>query len=147
MRVFVPRHISGGMFNMNLSIGPLNISIIQLFILALWAAVSLSIWNSLNSAWMDAVMSWIFILPVVLIFIFIAFFKVSELSLIPFIAKLIRTYFFDETKKYQNWQKLVDPQKVLLRKIKTSEPEQKVEYKKSSQIKKDNIQKLANIFE
>jgi uncharacterized membrane protein YccF (DUF307 family) len=40
-------------------------------------------------------------LLVAVIFITIAFFKISELSLIPFLAKLVRNNFFDTKKKFQ----------------------------------------------
>ncbi len=101
MKAFVPRHIDGNMFNMKLQLWPFNITMIQLFILAAWLWISLVIWNSLTKAWTDKMIAFILVLPIFLIFLVIAFFKISELSLLPFLAKLLRTYFFDEPKKYQ----------------------------------------------
>ncbi|MBS8121936.1 hypothetical protein [Candidatus Vampirococcus lugosii] len=146
MRVFVPRHISGGMFNMNLSIGPLTISMIQLAILAFGAVICLLLWQGLSSSGIDGVAAFVIILPVIIIFIVITFFKISELALLPFIAKLLRTYFFDEVRKFQTGKKIVDPQKVLLLRIKQSKPEQIVTTKKNTRIKNDKISKMDDMF-
>lgn len=146
MRVFVPRHISWWMFNMNLSIGPLTISMIQLAILAFGAVICLLLWQWLSSSWIDWVAAFVIILPVIIIFIVITFFKISELALLPFIAKLLRTYFFDEVRKFQTWKKIVDPQKVLLLRIKQSKPEQIVTTKKNTRIKNDKISKMDDMF-
>jgi hypothetical protein len=47
--------------------------------------------------------------PVIMIFLFIAFFKLSELTLLPFLAKIRRTRFLDTTKKFQTNDIKVDP--------------------------------------
>lgn len=147
MRVFVPRHIEWWMFNMNLSLGPLNISMIQLFILAIWVAISLSLWNWLTNAWLDNTVAAILVAPIVIIFIFVAFFKMSELTLLPFIAKLLRTYFFDATKKYYVNCKKVDPIEVMKKKIKQWKPEQKIQEKKPMQIDQEKMRKLDSLLE
>lgn len=51
----------------------------------------------------------VFSLPLFILCVFIAFFKYSELTLIPFIAKMIRTYFLDVTKKFQINREKPDP--------------------------------------
>ncbi len=145
-RVFIPRHISWWMFNMNISMWPITVSMVQLFVLALWAAIVLSIWNWLNNAWVDWVVAWILVLPIAIIFIVIAFFNVSELPLVPFIAKMIRTYFFDETKKFQTCQKSVDPKNIMVSKLRTSKAEQKQEIKKTSKIDNSKIKDMSDIF-
>jgi hypothetical protein len=56
-------------------------------------------------------------IPVIGIFLVIAFFKVSELSLLAFIAKKIRNNFFDVTKKFQVDYDRINPFQVLLKSI------------------------------
>ena len=47
MKVFVPRNIPKGWFKMNFQIGPLNVSLVQLIILAVGMALALVIWKSM----------------------------------------------------------------------------------------------------
>ena len=68
-------------------------------------------------------------IPVFLLFVVIAFFQISELSLIPFIAKLVRTYFFDTTRKYQvNFDK-ADETDLLLKKNHIDDQKEIITYK------------------
>jgi hypothetical protein len=48
-------------------------------------------------------------------FLVIAFFKISELSLLPFIAKLWRNRFLDTTKKTQTNDNKIDPLEILVK--------------------------------
>ena len=117
MKVVFPKNIQKGIIaGMTFNIGPLTLSIIQLFIVAggLWAGVG--IFNAvMKSGW--KALGVIAALPVVWIFMAIAFFKISELSLLAFIAKKVRNNFFDTTKKYQvNYEK-INPFQVLLKSI------------------------------
>lgn len=141
MKAFVPRHIDGNMFNMKLQLWPFNITMIQLFILAAWLWISLVIWNSLTKAWTDKMIAFILVLPIFLIFLVIAFFKISELSLLPFLAKLLRTYFFDEPKKYQLNYKKVDPLEVDKQILRLWD-KRNVVYTKKKKINKEEIDKL-----
>lgn len=101
MKVVYPKNIKKWLFTgMTFSIGPLTISIIQLFILAIGIAVALAVFNSFAKSWSKAI-GFLLALLVAVIFITIAFFKISELSLIPFLAKLVRNNFFDTKKKFQ----------------------------------------------
>ena len=61
----------------------------------------MGIWNVLYKNGVGRYVAIIVALPIFLAFVFIAFFKYSELTLFPFIAKMIRTYFLDVTKKFQ----------------------------------------------
>jgi len=83
----------------------------------------------------------ILVSPIFIIFCIIAFFKFSELKLIPFLAKMIRTYFFDETKKFQVNFKRIDPLEVKIKKMKSNEPQQIIEVKKST-MEKEKLDKL-----
>ena len=47
MKIFIPRNISGGWLNMSVNVGPANITIVQLMILALGLGLMLAIWNVL----------------------------------------------------------------------------------------------------
>ncbi|MEF2176176.1 MAG: hypothetical protein V3575_06940, partial [Candidatus Absconditabacteria bacterium] len=65
-------------------------------------------------------------------FLVVAFFRYSELTLIPFVSKIIRTYFLDETKKYQvNYSKL-DKSEVAIKILKSGEKKQIVEAKEKN---------------
>jgi len=91
---------------MTFNIGPIQLSIIQLFVLAIGIAAGLWIFNGIAKNWSKIL--WLIVaLPIVLIFIAVAFFKMSELSLTAFIAKKVRNNFFDTSKKYQvNFEKM-----------------------------------------
>lgn len=65
-------------------------------------------------------------LPVLLLFIFIAFFKVSELTLVPYLAKLIRTYFLDSAEKFQVNYPKDNPVDLVIKKQKYKVQERKV---------------------
>lgn len=83
-------------------------------------------------------------LPIFLLFVFIAFFKYSELNLYEFIAKMIRTYFLDVTQKFQvNYDKL-DPMMILLAKNKNSDHDNVIEIK-DTHIDKEKLEKLKGI--
>lgn len=121
MKVVFPRNIEKWMMaSMTFNIGPLSLSIIQLLILALGIAAGLWIFNAVAKSWSKAAGA-VFALPVVIIFIVIAFFKVSELSLIPYLAKVARNNFFDTIKKFQvNYEKF-DPMKIAIKKSKADD--------------------------
>lgn len=131
MKIFIPRDIKWGLFNMSLNIWPFTITMVQLFIVAWWVALSLGIWNSLTNQWMDKMIAFIIILPILLIFFWVAFFKFSELSLLPFLAKIAKTYFLDTTNKFQINYKKTDPLEIRIKKLKGQEKKQKIEVKDS----------------
>lgn len=129
MKVFIPKHIQWWFFNMNLSLWPLNINLIQLFILAWWMAISLGLWNAINKATWQKVLAAILVAPIMIIFLVIAFFRYSELPLVPFVAKIIRTYFLDETRKYQVNYAKADRCEIAAKILKSWEKKQIVESK------------------
>jgi len=140
MKVVYPKNIKRGLLaGMTFSIGPLSINVVQMFILALGVALALSAFNGLGKSWSKVL--WAFVAIIVLIvFIVIAFFKVSELWLLAYIAKLIRNNFFDAKKKFQvNYDKK-NPLDVMIQESKTKEEKQIIEQKESTfdkQILKD----------
>ncbi len=134
MKVVYPKHIKKGIFaTMSFNVWPLTISVIQLFILAMGIAISLAIFNQASRS--GSKMVWLIVaLPVFLLFVIIAFFQISELSLIPFIAKLIRTYFFDTTRKFQvNFDK-ADQVDILLKESHVSDQKDVITYKTKQDV-------------
>lgn len=132
MKVVYPKNIKRGLLaGMNFSIWPLNISVVQLFILALGIALALAAFNGFSKSWSKALGLFMAIV-VIVIFIIIAFFKVSELWLLAYIAKLIRNNFFDAKKKFQvNYEKK-NPFDVMIQESKTKEEKQIIEQKEKN---------------
>lgn len=136
MKVLFPRNIEKWLFNMNFSIGPLTISLIQLVICGIWIAGALGIVNVMMKQWYGTVVSIVAWVPVALIFIITAFFDVAELSLVPFIAKKIRNNFFDTTQKFQVNYSRTHPMTLLLAKTKFREKKEEIKQKHSEDWKK-----------
>lgn len=89
----------------------------------------------------------IFVSPIILLFLFIAFFRLSELPLIPFLAKFIQTNLLDETIKYQINTTPIDEKDIAIAKAKyESTNKAKVEGKKidSSEYEKLQDKNLLN---
>lgn len=129
MKVVYPKNIKKWLFaGMTFTIGPLTISIIQLFVLAVGVSLALAAFNGIAKSWSKALglLAAIFIL---FVFIVVTFFKISEMGLIEYIAKIIRNTFFDTKKKYQvNYEKQ-NPVDVYLQEAKTKEEKQLIEQK------------------
>lgn len=134
MKTMIPRNIEKGFFTMNFQIWPFTVSIIQLFIIAIWVWAGLWTFNFFSQWGGSRIIWWVFWGFVILIFLVIAFFEVSELGLIAFIAKMIRTYFLDSPRKFQiNYEK-IDPTTLVLRRAQQHDDVQKIE-QKSSEVK------------
>lgn len=132
MKAVYPKNIQKWFLSgMTFNIGPLTISVVQLFILALWVALALVAFNGISKSGSKA-LGLLFAIIILIIFLVIAFFKVSELSLLPYIAKLIRNGFFDARKKYQvNYEKK-NPIDVIIEESKTKEEKRTIEQKDKS---------------
>ncbi len=140
MKVVYPKNIKKWLFaGMTFSIGPLTINIVQMFILAVGVALALAAFNGLSKSWSKALGILVAIL-VVIVFIVLAFFKISELWLAAYIAKLVRNNFFDSKKKFQvNYDKN-NPIDISIQQAKTKEEKQVIEQKENKfdkQILKD----------
>lgn len=146
MKVFIPRNISWGRFNMSVTIGPATITVVQLLLVAAGIGLSLGVWNKLTTSNVDKLIALMLVLPILLLFIFIAFFKFSELTLIPFIAKMVRTYFLDTTLKFQINRDRPDPHGILLTKIRKTGHDYMVETK-NLYIDKEKLNKLNSLTE
>ena len=132
MKVVYPKNIKRGLLaGMTFSIGPLSINVVQMFILALGVALALATFNWFSKSWWKVLGIFLAIL-IIIIFIVVAFFKVSELWLLAYLAKLIRNNFFDAKKKYQvNYEKK-SPLDVMIQESKTKEEKQIIEQKEST---------------
>ncbi len=132
---------------MSFQIWPMNISIVQLFILAIGVAISLALFNWL-SRWWSKLIGMIVWIIVFIIFVIIAFFNISELWLLQFIAKLLRNNVFDSTKKFQNNFPRNDKVEINIKEAKAWVQTQKINYKlnKNYDSKKlDDIEKSSLI--
>jgi len=141
MKVVYPKHIKKWLLSgMNFNIWPLTISVIQLFVMAVWIAISLAVFNGISKSGSKAL--WIFFAVLILIiFIVITFFKISELTLIPFVAKIVRNKFFDTNKKFQvNYEK-ANPLDIMIWESKSEIETANIE-KKVNTIDKDMINKI-----
>jgi len=106
MKVVYPKNIKKWLLaGMTFNIWPLSISIVQLVVLALGVALALVTFNTVAKSW-SKVLWLLFAVIILIVFLVIAFFKVSELWLLAYVAKLIRNWFFDAKKKRQvNYEK------------------------------------------
>lgn len=131
MKAVYPKNIKKWLLAwLTFQIGPISLSIVQLFLLAIWVAASMGVFNSFSKSWSKAV-GIFFAAIIFIIFVIIAFFKISELGLVAFIAKMIRNNFFDTTKKFQiNYEK-ENKMEVILKEIKSHEEKKLIEQKES----------------
>ena len=132
MKVVYPKNIKKWFLSgMTFNIGPLTISVVQLFILALWVALSLVAFNAIWKSGSKA-LGLLFAIVILIIFLVIAFFKISELGLLAYISKLIRNSFFDARKKYQvNYEKK-NPIDLIIKESKIKEEKRTIEQKDKS---------------
>lgn len=141
MKVLFPRHIKKWFLaGMTFTIGPLTVSIVQLFVLALWIAGSFAIANYLIKNGNHKVVAIAAAAPFTLIACAIAFFEISEMGLIEFLSKMARTHFFDTTTKYQvNTQK---PNEIdlIIKKSHTEEQTQKIQFKTQKGLLSDDTE-------
>lgn len=101
MKVTFPKNIKKWLLaGMQLNLWPVTVSVIQLFLLALGVGWALAIFTAVSKTWSTAM--WVILaIPVFVFFIAVAFFKISEMWMLEYIAKLFRNKFFDVQKKYQ----------------------------------------------
>lgn len=141
MKVVYPKNIKKWLLAwLTFQIGPVNLSIIQLFLLAIGVAAGMSVFNGFAKSWAKGV-GIVFAIIIIMIFIVIAFFNISELWLLAFIAKLVRNNFFDTTKKFQiNYEKS-DPTEIKIKEA-NSEEEKAVIENKESGFDKEKLQDI-----
>ncbi len=129
---------------MNMNLGPISISLVQVFLLMVGLGAGLGIFQMASGGGKNKTMGIIFAVPVVLLFVFIAFFQISEMGLTAFLAKLARNYFFDSNIKYQTqYTRVTKPHDILLRRSHISEKEEKIEAK-TLIIDEQELEKIKN---
>lgn len=105
-----------------------SVNFIQLIILAIWVVCALWVFSGFNNS--EAKWVWVvFAIIIFLIFVVIAFFNVSELNLLAFIAKKIKDNFLDVPKKFQMNYAKIDPTEVIIAKSKQEKWKQRIEIK------------------
>ena len=138
MKVMFPQHIKKWFFSgVAFSIMWFSISFVQLIILAIWIVFALWIFSSFSnsgSKWAGLV----FAVIVFLIFVVIAFFQVSELSLLAFIAKKIKDSFLDVSMKFQLNYNKHNPTEITIEKSKQEKWKQRIEIKEDLDVSKLN---------
>ncbi len=139
MKAVFPKNIKKGLLaGLTFSIGPLTISIIQLFILAVWVALALVVFSHFQET--SKVVWTFFAILIFLFFALIAFFDISELNIVAFLAKIIQNHFFDATEKFQTMNEKPNKTEVTIKKYKTEDKKEKIDYKTDLQL--DNIDDL-----
>ena len=112
-----------------------SISFIQLIILAIWVIFALWVFSAFNNSgakWAGL----IFAIIILIIFLIIAFFQVSELSLLAFIAKKIKDSFLDVSKKFQVNYAKHNPTEITIEKSKQEKWKQRIEIKEELDVSK-----------
>jgi len=139
MKVLFPRHIKKGIFaSMTFTVGPITVSLLQLFVLAMSAAWSFAVANYFLKQGHHKIIAIIFASPVFLVGLAIAFFEVSEMNLWEFIAKQIRTHFFDTNEKYQVNTPKTEEIDLIIKKNHSSEKDKKIIFKTDKELHSNN---------
>lgn len=142
MKVVFPKNIQKWMLaGMTFQIWPISLSIVQLFVVGIGVAAAMAIFNSVSKTWSKAIGA-LFAIIVLLIFVFVAFFKMSELGLIAFVAKLVRNLFFDTPRKFQANYDKIDPVKVAVKRAKGNDDKQTIFEQKDSKFGKERLDKI-----
>ena len=129
MKVMFPQHIKKWFFaGVAFSIMGFSVSLILLFVLAVGVVFALWVFSTFSNAdakWTGLVLG----VLIFLIFVVIAFFQVSELNLVAFIAKKIKDSFLDVQKKFQVNYTKHDPTEIIIEKSKQEKWKQRIEIK------------------
>lgn len=131
MKVPFPKNIKKWILaGMTLNLGPISLSIVQLLLVAVWVGIALAVFNAGKKSGSTAA-GVVFAIPVLLIFLLVAFFKVSEMSMLEYIAKMVRNKFFDTTKKFQINFERIDATDILIKESKWEKKKVKIEQKEN----------------
>lgn len=138
MKVMFPQNIKKWLFSgVAISVMGFSISFIQLIILAIGAVFALWVFSSFSNS--GAKWLWIiFAVIVFLIFMFVAFFSISELNLLAFIAKKIKDLFLDVPKKFQVNYTKSNPTEIAIAKSKQEKWKKRIEIKEDLDMSKLN---------
>jgi glucan phosphoethanolaminetransferase (alkaline phosphatase superfamily) len=143
MKVTFPKNIQKWLLaGMTLNMGPISLSIIQLFLVAVWFGLALAVFQWVSKSGSSAA-GIVFAIPILIIFLLIAFFKVSEMGLLQYVAKMFRNKFFDTSKKYQSNFERYNKTEILIKEFKQEDQKKKIQQKESKMDDSilDNIKK------
>lgn len=130
MKVTFPKNIKKWILSwMSISVWPINVTVVQLLLVALWVWLALAIFSKLKDNWT----AWALIvsIPILLIFIVLAFFKISEMWMLEYLSKIFRNKFFDVQKKFQVNYERNNETEIVIKEAKIDDTAtQTVEYKK-----------------
>ena len=131
-----PQHIKKWFFSgVAFSVMWFSISFIQLVILAIGVVFALWVFSTFNNS--DAKWVWVVLAIIIfIIFLVIAFFQVSELNLLAFIAKKIKDNFLDVPQKFQVNYTKQDPIEITIAKSKQEKWKQRIEIKEWLDVSK-----------
>lgn len=139
MKVTFPKNIKKGILSwMSLNVWPISITIVQLFLVALWVGLALATFSAVSKTGTKAA-GLLFAIPVLIIFIVIAFFKVSEMWILEYISKLVRNKFFDVQKKYQENFEKQNETEISIKEAEQVEQTQIIEQKIEDKTKEKDI--------
>ena len=120
MKAVFPKNIQKGLLaGLTLTVGPISVSIVQIFILAIGVAAAFFAFNQFQKV--NRVIGGVSAVFVFLIFLIIAFFKISEMNLLEFIMKFIKSHFIDTAEKYQTNYNKPNPLEIRFAKNKAQE--------------------------
>ena len=129
MKVMFPQHIKKWFFSgVAFSVMGFSGSFVQLIILAIGIVFALWVFSTFSNAWSKWTGLVIGVL-IFLIFVVIAFFQISELNLLAFIAKKIKDTFLDVQKKFQVNYAKYNPTEITIAKSKQEKWKQRIEIK------------------
>ena len=129
MKVMFPQHIKKWFFSgVAFSVMGFSVSFVQLIILAIGIVFALWVFSTFSNAWSKWTGLVIGVL-IFLIFVVIAFFQISELNLLAFIAKKIKDTFLDVQKKFQVNYTKYNPTEITIAKSKQEKWKQRIEIK------------------
>lgn len=105
-------------------------------------ALALVIWNAMVRGGASKATAAVFAIPVFIIFVVIAFFNVSEMGLMQFIAKIVRTNMLDTPRKFQDDYQRIDPVDIAIKKAKADDDKKKTNIRKDDDVDEDKLKKL-----
>jgi len=145
MKIIVPKHVEAWLFDMWVDLWPFRLKMWQLFLVAIGVSITFWIAQSLMKHWMWKIPAFIIASPGLLIMLFIAFFRKSELAIIPFLLKIIRTYILNTPRVFQR-NSIVPPQRqIKLHFAKLNKWEEKTIVKKD--LKEEDLEKDLSVLE
>jgi len=144
-KIIIPKHVEAGLFDMWVDLWPFRLKMRQLFLLAIWIAITFWIANALMKRWIWKIPAFIIWSPWVLIMLFIAFFKKSELAIIPFLLKIIRNYIIETPRTFQRNSIMPTQWEIKLHFAKLNKWEEKQIAKKN--LSDNEIEESLNVLE